>query len=80
MGDPEECFHVDDIADVCVRMVEKAPILGGLAMSASNETTEPVEACYQKLIQVSAAKGTHRWIQPTNRALRLVWSSWSFDR
>ncbi|KAH0826232.1 hypothetical protein J3R83DRAFT_5690 [Lanmaoa asiatica] len=59
-------IHADDLADVYVRAVEKAPILGGLAIDAGNETTEPIDDFLQKLIQVSGAKGPHGWIKPTN--------------
>lgn len=66
-------IHADDLADVYVRAVEKAPILGGLAIDASNDTTESVEDFLQRLILVSGAKGPHKWIEPTNRALCFVW-------
>ena len=66
-------IHADDLADVYVRAVEKAPILGGLAIDASNETTESVEDFLQKVIQVSGAKGSHGWIEPTNGVLWFVW-------
>ncbi|KAH0826231.1 hypothetical protein J3R83DRAFT_5689 [Lanmaoa asiatica] len=59
-------IHADDLADVYVRAVEKAPILGGLAIDAGNETTEPIDDFLQRLIQVSGAKGPHGWIEPTN--------------
>ncbi|KAF8551246.1 NAD(P)-binding protein [Imleria badia] len=59
-------LHVDDLADVYVRAVEKAPILGGLAIDASNNTTESVDEFLRKLIQVSGAKGPHGWIEPPN--------------
>ena len=61
-------IHTDDLADAYVRAVEKAPILGGLAIDVSNDTTESVEDFLQRLIQVSGAKGPHGWIEPTNRA------------
>ncbi|KAG8214319.1 hypothetical protein J3R82DRAFT_9276 [Butyriboletus roseoflavus] len=59
-------IHADDLADVYVRAVEKAPILGGLAIDAGNETTESIDDFLRKLIQVSGAKGPHRWVEPTN--------------
>ena len=66
-------LHVDDLADLYVRAVEKAPILGGLAIDASNDTTEPVDDFLRKLIQVSSAKGPQGWVEPTNRTLAFVW-------
>ncbi|KAF8551936.1 NAD(P)-binding protein [Imleria badia] len=59
-------IHADDLADVYVRAVEKAPTLGGLAIDASNDTTESVEDFLQRLIQISGAKGPHGWIEPAN--------------
>ena len=67
-------IHADDLADAYVRAVEKAPILGGLAIDVSNDTTESIEGFLQKLIQVSGAKGPHGWIEPTNGGLWLVLS------
>ena len=61
-------IHADDLADVYVRAVEKAPILGGLAIEASNEISESVDDFLRKLVQVSGAKGPHSWIEPSNRA------------
>lgn len=66
-------IHTDDLADLYVRAVEKAPILGGLAIDASNDTTESIEGFLQRLVQVSGAKGPHGWIEPANRALGFVW-------
>ncbi|KIJ60222.1 hypothetical protein HYDPIDRAFT_32478 [Hydnomerulius pinastri MD-312] len=59
-------IHPDDLADLYVRVVEKAPILGGLAIDAGNENTEPVDDFLQRLLEVSGAKGPYEWITPSN--------------
>lgn len=69
-------IHADDLADVYVRAAEKAPILGGLAMDASNDTTESIEEFLRTLVQVSGAKGPHGWIEPTNSALETALRDW----
>lgn len=68
-------IHTDDLADLYVRAVEKAPILGGLAIDVSNDTTESVEDFLQRLIQVSGAKGPHGWIEPTNRMFEISYET-----
>ncbi|KAF9240175.1 hypothetical protein BU15DRAFT_61513 [Melanogaster broomeanus] len=59
-------IHPDDLADLYVRVAEKAPILGGLAIDAANESTEPTDNFLQKLIEVSGAKGPYEWLPPSN--------------
>ncbi|KAH7913323.1 hypothetical protein BJ138DRAFT_1099596 [Hygrophoropsis aurantiaca] len=62
-------IHPDDLADIYVRAVEKAPIIGGLAIDAGNEYTESVEDFLQKLVQVSGAKGPYELVTPSNSPL-----------
>ncbi|KAF9222923.1 NAD(P)-binding protein [Gyrodon lividus] len=59
-------IHPDDLADLYVRTAEKAPILGGLAIDAGNENTEPVGDFLQKLVEISGAKGPYEWTTPSN--------------
>ncbi|KIJ04545.1 hypothetical protein PAXINDRAFT_52935, partial [Paxillus involutus ATCC 200175] len=59
-------IHADDLADLYVRAAEKAPILGGLAIDAANENTEPVDDFLQRLVGVSGAKGPYEWTTPSN--------------
>ncbi|KAH7925461.1 NAD(P)-binding protein [Leucogyrophana mollusca] len=68
-------IHPDDLADIYVRAVEKAPILGGLAIDAGNEYTESVGDFLQKLVEVSGAKGPYELITPSNR----TWDIYSPD-
>jgi len=59
-------IHQDDLADLYVRVVERASILHGLIVEASNDFTESVDDILATLVKVSGAKG-YRYVTPTNR-------------
>ena len=61
-------IHQDDLADLYVRVVERASILPGLIFEASNDFTESVDDILAMLVRVSGAKG-YRYVTPTNRKL-----------
>jgi len=59
-------IHQDDLADLYVRVVERASILHSLIVEASNDFTESVDDILATLVKVSGAKG-YRYVTPTNR-------------
>ena len=60
--------HQDDLADLYVKVAEKASILPGLIIEASNDLTESVDDILATLVKISGAKG-YRYVTPTNREL-----------
>ena len=59
-------IHQDDLADLYVKVVERASILPGLIIDASNDFTESVDDILATLVKVSGAK-SYRYITPSNR-------------
>jgi nucleoside-diphosphate-sugar epimerase len=59
-------IHTDDLADLYVRMSEKAAIAGGRIFDAANDMTESADDFLQKLVEVSGAKGGYEYIKPSN--------------
>jgi nucleoside-diphosphate-sugar epimerase len=59
-------IHQDDLADLYVKVVERASILPGLIVDASNDSTESVDDILATLVKVSGAKG-YRYVTPSNR-------------
>ncbi|KAJ7133335.1 hypothetical protein C8R44DRAFT_829260 [Mycena epipterygia] len=59
-------IHVDDLADMYVRVAEKAPAIGGKIFDAANPSTEALDELLQKLVEVSGAKGSYEYTKPTN--------------
>ncbi|KAF9492754.1 hypothetical protein BDN71DRAFT_1489922 [Pleurotus eryngii] len=55
--------HADDLADLYVRAVEKAPILGGQIFDAANDFTESVDDHMQRLTEISDAQSPYEYIQ-----------------
>jgi len=58
--------HADDLADLFVRVAEKAPLLGGKILDACNSQTESVDELLAKLVLVSGAKGPYEYRKPEN--------------
>ena len=58
--------HVDDLADLYVRAVEKAAISGGLIFDAANDYTESVDDVLAALVKVSGAQKPYEYRKPTN--------------
>ncbi|KAL1677002.1 hypothetical protein EV122DRAFT_291462 [Schizophyllum commune] len=58
-------IHCDDLADLYVRLAERAQVLGGLAFDAANGISEPTDAILEKLVAVSGASG-YEFKAPTN--------------
>jgi nucleoside-diphosphate-sugar epimerase len=59
-------IHQDDLADLFVKVVERASILPGLIIDAANDSTESVDDILAALVKVSGAK-SYRYATPTNR-------------
>ncbi|KAF8190197.1 NAD(P)-binding protein [Mycena galopus ATCC 62051] len=59
-------IHADDLADLFVRVAEKAPLLRGKIFDAANSQTESVDELLQKLVQISGAKGPYEYRKPEN--------------
>jgi nucleoside-diphosphate-sugar epimerase len=59
-------IHVDDLADLYVRIAERAPVLGGLAFDATNSYIESVEDILKELTRVSGAREPPELYEPTN--------------
>ena len=64
-------IHQDDLADLYVKVVERASVLPGIIIDASNDSTESVDDILATLVKVSGAKG-YRYIAPTNREFALI--------
>ena len=58
-------LHTDDLADLYVRVTEKAAICGGLIFDATNDQTESVDDVLATLVKVSRAKA-YEYKAPTN--------------
>ena len=68
-GEPGGRFavvHVDDLADLYVRVVEKAAITGGLIFDAANDRTESVDDVLATLVKVSGAQKPYEYRKPSN--------------
>ncbi|KAJ6505405.1 hypothetical protein C8R45DRAFT_972593 [Mycena sanguinolenta] len=59
-------IHADDLADLYVRVAEKASLLGGKILDAANSQTESVDDLLAKLVQVSGAK-SYEYRAPENK-------------
>ncbi|KAJ7696316.1 hypothetical protein B0H17DRAFT_1007874 [Mycena rosella] len=59
-------IHVDDLADLYLRLAEKAHLVGGKIFDAANPNTESVDELLQKLVVVSNAKGPYEYRKPEN--------------
>ncbi|KAJ7160314.1 hypothetical protein C8R46DRAFT_1001522 [Mycena filopes] len=57
-------IHVDDLADLYVRVAEKASLVGGKIFDAANPNTESVDDLLQRLVQVSGAEGPYEYRKP----------------
>ncbi|KDQ28503.1 hypothetical protein PLEOSDRAFT_1077306 [Pleurotus ostreatus PC15] len=57
--------HADDLADLYVRAVEKAPVLGGQIFDAANDFTESVDDLMQRLNEISGGQSPYEYIQPS---------------
>ena len=58
-------LHTDDLADLYVRVTEKAAICGGLIFDAANDMTESIDDVLAALVRVSGAK-SYEYRDPTN--------------
>lgn len=59
-------IHQDDLADLYVKVVERASLIRGLIIDASNDITESVDDILATLVKVSGAKG-YKYVAPANR-------------
>ena len=58
--------HADDLANLYVRVVEKAAICGGLIFDAANDHTESVDDVLATLVKVSGAQKPYEYRKPSN--------------
>jgi nucleoside-diphosphate-sugar epimerase len=59
-------IHTDDLADLYVRVAERAQAVGGLIFDAANDFTESVQDVLTELVRVSGAQGSPEIFEPTN--------------
>ncbi|KAJ3822765.1 hypothetical protein F5878DRAFT_577591 [Lentinula raphanica] len=59
-------IHADDLADLYVRLAEKAAIAGGKIFDAGNDVLEDVDAFLKKLSEVAGLGGKYEYRKPTN--------------
>ncbi|KAJ7637767.1 hypothetical protein B0H17DRAFT_1164058 [Mycena rosella] len=59
-------IHADDLADLYLRLAEKAHMIGGKIFDAANPNTESVDELLQKLVVISNAKGPYEYKKPEN--------------
>ncbi|KAJ7704847.1 hypothetical protein B0H17DRAFT_1156906 [Mycena rosella] len=59
-------IHVEDLADLYARAVEKASLVGGQIFDASNPNTESVDELHQKLVDFSGGQGPYEYSKPAN--------------
>ncbi|KAJ7206250.1 hypothetical protein GGX14DRAFT_500409 [Mycena pura] len=58
--------HTDDLADLYVRMTEKASLLGGKIFDVATPNLVSVDELLQRVVEVSGAKGPYEYTRPTN--------------
>ena len=59
--------HADDLADLYVRAVGRAQLIGGLIFDASTSHSESVDDFLEKLVKVSGAQSPYEYKTPSNR-------------
>ncbi|KAJ3862459.1 hypothetical protein EV359DRAFT_83324 [Lentinula novae-zelandiae] len=59
-------IHADDLADLYVRLTEKASIVGGKIFDVSNDVLEDMDAFLKKLSQIAGLEGKYEYRNPTN--------------
>ena len=64
-------IHQDDLADLYVMVVERASILPGLIIDASDHSTENVDDILAMLVKVSGEK-CYRYIALINREFAII--------
>lgn len=60
-------IHADDLADLYVKVTEKAPFVGGMIFDSSNDQTEGFAEVFQKMFEVIGVKGEVNYVEPGNR-------------
>lgn len=58
--------HADDLADLYVRVTEKALFVGGSIFDASNDRTEGMDDIFQRVFAVVGVKGSVTYVEPSN--------------
>ncbi|KAF8175187.1 hypothetical protein K438DRAFT_1979765 [Mycena galopus ATCC 62051] len=59
-------IHADDLAELYLLVAQRASILGGKIIDATNPHTESVDEMLRKLVVVSGAKGLYEYRKPTS--------------
>jgi nucleoside-diphosphate-sugar epimerase len=60
--------HTDDLAELFVRVAERASLVGGKIFDAANSQTESVNELLDRLVQISGVNGLYEYRKPENRA------------
>lgn len=61
-------IHADDLADLYLKIAEKALLVGGLAFDAANDQTEGIDEVFTRMFGVIGVKGEVNYVEPSNRA------------
>ncbi|KAJ7461345.1 hypothetical protein B0H11DRAFT_2056849 [Mycena galericulata] len=59
-------IHSDDLAELYLRVAEKASMFGGKIFDAANPYTESVDELLSKLVKISGAKGPYEYTKPAH--------------
>lgn len=58
--------HVDDLADLYVRVTEGASLVGGRIFDAANDQTEGVDDLFERMFDAVGVKGEVTYLEPSN--------------
>lgn len=58
--------HVDDLADLYVRVTEGAMLVGGRIFDAANDQTEGVDDLFQRIFDAIGVQGEVTYLEPSN--------------
>ncbi|KAJ7206246.1 hypothetical protein GGX14DRAFT_643150 [Mycena pura] len=72
--------HTDDLADLYVRVTEKASLLGGKIFDVATPNLVSVDELLQRVGELSGAKGPYEYTRPTNEFVFIILRTPSQDR
>lgn len=59
-------LHVDDLADLYVRVTENALLVGGRIFDAANDQTEGMDDLFQRMFVAIGVEGSVTYLEPSN--------------
>lgn len=59
-------IHPDDLADLYVKVVEKALLVGGMIFDAANDQTEGLDDVFERIFVLAGVKGLVTYAEPSN--------------